>query len=144
MSLILSCKERRDQNICTNQKIQNKRVFAYWDLYTNNLEKGMATHPSILAWRIPWTEEPRGLQSMGSKRVRHHRMTNIHTQITKMRWFGCCCFPLPELWMLMGNKRKRNNCKDILIERLQAFSTWSWNLESLKTTLIKVSYYCIL
>ena len=29
------------------------------------LEKGMATHPSILAWRIPWTEEPGGLQSMG-------------------------------------------------------------------------------
>ena len=29
------------------------------------LEKGMATHSSILAWRIPWTEEPRGLQSMG-------------------------------------------------------------------------------
>ena len=31
------------------------------------LEKGMATHPSILAWRIPWTEEPGGLQSMGSQ-----------------------------------------------------------------------------
>ena len=29
------------------------------------LEEGMATHPSILAWRIPWTEEPDGLQSMG-------------------------------------------------------------------------------
>ena len=35
------------------------------------LEKGMATHSSILVWRIPWTEEPGGLQSMGSKRVRH-------------------------------------------------------------------------
>ena len=35
------------------------------------LEKGMATHSSILAWRIPWTEEPSGLQSMGSQRVRH-------------------------------------------------------------------------
>ena len=33
------------------------------------LEKGMATHPSILAWRIPWTEEPEGLQSMGLQRV---------------------------------------------------------------------------
>jgi hypothetical protein len=31
------------------------------------LEKGMATHSSILAWRIPWTEEPGGLQSMGSQ-----------------------------------------------------------------------------
>ena len=35
------------------------------------LEKGMATHPSILAQRIPWTEEPGGLQSIASQRVRH-------------------------------------------------------------------------
>ena len=34
------------------------------------LEKGMATHPSILAWRIPWTEEPGELPSVGSHRVR--------------------------------------------------------------------------
>ena len=36
------------------------------------LEKGMATHSSILAWRISWTEEPDSLQSMGSQRVRHN------------------------------------------------------------------------
>ena len=35
------------------------------------LEKEMATHSSILAWRIPWMEEPGGLQSMGSQRVGH-------------------------------------------------------------------------
>ena len=35
------------------------------------LEEGMTTHSSILAWRIPWTEEPGGLQSMGSKTVGH-------------------------------------------------------------------------
>ena len=35
------------------------------------LEKGMATHSSVLAWRIPWAEEPGGLQSMGSQRVGH-------------------------------------------------------------------------
>ena len=35
------------------------------------LENRMATHSSILAWRIPWTEEPGGLQSMGSQRVGH-------------------------------------------------------------------------
>ena len=34
------------------------------------LEKGMATHSIILAWKIPWTEDPGGLQSMGSKKVR--------------------------------------------------------------------------
>ena len=35
------------------------------------LEKGMATHSSILVWRIPWAEEPGRLQSMGSQKVRH-------------------------------------------------------------------------
>ena len=36
------------------------------------LEEGMATHSSIFAWRIPWAEEPGGLQLMGSQRVRHN------------------------------------------------------------------------
>ena len=35
------------------------------------LENGMATHSSILSWRIPWKEEPGGLQSMGSEKVKH-------------------------------------------------------------------------
>ena len=39
--------------------------------WEDSLEKGKATHSSFLAWRTPWTEEPRGLQSMGSQRVRH-------------------------------------------------------------------------
>ena len=38
----------------------------------------MATHSSTLAWRIPWTEEPGGLQSMGSQRVGHNCATNFH------------------------------------------------------------------
>jgi len=36
------------------------------------LEKEMATHSSIFAWRIPWTEKPGGLKSIGSQRVRHN------------------------------------------------------------------------
>ena len=40
------------------------------------LKKGMATHSSTLAWRIPWTEEPDGLQSVGSQRVRHNWVTS--------------------------------------------------------------------
>ena len=43
------------------------------------LEKGMATHSGILAWRIPWREEPGGLQSMESQRVRHNWATNTFT-----------------------------------------------------------------
>ena len=50
---------------------------ATWETWVRSLgqedplEKEMATHSSILAWRIPWTEEPGRLQSMGSQRVRH-------------------------------------------------------------------------
>ena len=42
------------------------------------LEKEMATHSSTLAWRIPWTEKPGRLQSMGSQRVGHDCVTNFH------------------------------------------------------------------
>ena len=48
------------------------------------LKDSMATHSSILAWRIPWTEEPGGLQSMGSQRVGHDRTTK-HTP-TSVKW----------------------------------------------------------
>ena len=41
------------------------------------LEKGTATHSSTLAWKIPWMEEPGGLQSMGSLRVRHNGATSL-------------------------------------------------------------------
>ena len=40
------------------------------------MQKEIATHSSILAWKIPWTEEPGGLQSMGSERVGHDWATN--------------------------------------------------------------------
>ena len=46
------------------------------------LEKGMATHSSILAWRIPWTEMPGGLQSIGSQRVGHDWNALAHTHAT--------------------------------------------------------------
>ena len=53
------------------------------------LEKEMATHSSILAWRIPWTEKPGGLQSMGSQRVRHNWETNTHIyNNTCLKWFN--------------------------------------------------------
>ena len=46
------------------------------------LEKGMATHSSIVAWEIAWTEEPGRLQSMGSQRDRHNRAINIFTSLS--------------------------------------------------------------
>ena len=54
-----------------------KSLPAMWETQVRSLggedplEKDMATHSSILAWRIPWTEEPDGLQSTGSQRVGH-------------------------------------------------------------------------
>ena len=49
------------------------------------LEKGTATHSSILAWRIPWTEEPGGLQSTGSQRVGHDWVTNTTTTTLQLK-----------------------------------------------------------
>ena len=43
--------------------------------WKDSLEEEMATHSNILAWKIPWTEEPRGLQSMGLQKVRHDLVT---------------------------------------------------------------------
>ena len=55
------------------QETQETRVQSLgWE---DPLEEGMATHSSILAWRIPWTEEPSGLQSMGLQRVWHRNWT---------------------------------------------------------------------
>ena len=61
-----------------------KNLPAVWETWLQSgqedpLEEGMATHSSILAWRIPWTEEPGGLQSMGSQRVNMtERVTYTH------------------------------------------------------------------
>jgi len=53
----------------------SKNLPAMWEIWVRSqnredpLEKEMATHSTILAWRIPWTEEPGGLQSMGLQRI---------------------------------------------------------------------------
>ena len=58
-----------EKNPPAMQETQEIRVRSLgWE---DSLEEGMATHSSILAWRIPWTEEPGGLQSTGSQRVGH-------------------------------------------------------------------------
>ena len=46
-----------------------KRLPAMWEIQVLSLEKEVTTHSSTLAWKIPWTEEPGRLQSMGSQRV---------------------------------------------------------------------------
>ena len=62
--------------------------FSYFILYFRNMihsEKAMATHSSTLAWKIPWMEEPGGLQSMGSLGVRHDWVTSL-SLFTFMHW----------------------------------------------------------
>ena len=49
-----------------------------------HMEKAMAPHSSTLAWKMPWTEEPGRLQSMGSQRVRHDRATSLSLSLVKM------------------------------------------------------------
>ena len=55
------------------------------------LEKGMATHSSILAWRIPWREDPGRLQSTGSQRVRHCWATSLHWENLLEKEMATCC-----------------------------------------------------
>ena len=69
---------RKDQKLKTSLVAQSlKRLSPVWETWVRSLgledplEKEMATHSSILAWRIPWTEEPGRLQSTGSQRVGH-------------------------------------------------------------------------
>ena len=69
------------------------------------LEKEVVTHSSILAWRIPWTERPGGLQSMGSQRVGHDWATSLSLisspsfflftflWLTQLFWTVCSCLP---------------------------------------------------
>ena len=66
------------KNLPTMQKTQVRSLSQ-----EDPLEKAMAPHSGILAWRIPWTEEPGGLQSVGSQRVRHDGVTL--TSVTSIR-----------------------------------------------------------
>ena len=77
--------------------IQETRL---WSLdHEGPLEKEMATHSSILAWRIPWTEEPGRLWSMGSQRIRHDWATNTvkKKDYTLFIWIW-------EVWYILINK----------------------------------------
>ena len=73
-----------------------KNLLAVWETWVqslgqeDSLEKGMATHSSILAWRTPWTEEPGRLHSMGLQRIRHDLVTDTFTLwcLLPVKWTG--------------------------------------------------------
>ena len=75
------------------------------------LEKGVATHSSLLAWRIPWTEEPGGLQSMGSQRVGYDWMTDAVTSLSHVN---------TELIHSAVQQKIAQHCK-VTIHQLQQF-----------------------
>ena len=79
-----------ERNPPSMQKMQEMRV---WSLgWEDPLEEEMATHSSTLAWKIPWTEEPGGLQSAGSQRVRHHwGKWRMHAHIHMHDTWMCLC-----------------------------------------------------
>ena len=85
----------------------------------------MATHSNTLAWKIPWTEEPGRLQSMGSQRVGHDWATSLHftrniTLPTKVHLVKAMVFPVVmygcESWTTKKAKHRRIN----------AFELWCW------------------
>ena len=73
------------------------------------LEEGMATHSSILAWRIPWTEEPGGLWSIGLKRIGHDRSNLPCTRTCRASWASLVGKNLPanagDLCSIPGTRR---------------------------------------
>ena len=72
------------------------------------LEKEMATHSSILAWKIPWTQEPGGLQSMGSQRVRHNLVTKQQQLIS-----FTCKSKSPTFQAPISSSVKRENHRNV-------------------------------
>ena len=86
------------QTVKDRPAMQEIRVqFLGWE---DPLEKAMVTHSSILAWRIPWTEEGGGLQSVGSQRVGHGRVTfTIIMYVLMDLWaFKLCVELVPVGW----------------------------------------------
>ena len=70
---------------CLQQSISISHRESFCHLLAGKMEKAMAPHSSTLAWKIPWMEEPGGLQSMGSRRVKHGWATSLSLS-TFMHW----------------------------------------------------------
>ena len=74
------------KNQCAMQELQDMQVQSLgWE---DPLEESMEIHSSILAWRIPWTEEPSGLQSIGSQRVRHNWTNLACMHVKRYLWLS--------------------------------------------------------
>ena len=85
------------------------------------LEKDMATHSSILAWEIPWTEEPSGVQSMGSQRVGHNLVTE-HACIYLSIYSSISHLSIYVSFYLSENEMHRKGDRDRVSEREKSIS----------------------
>ena len=96
------------------------------------LEKEMTTHFSILAWRIPWTEEPWGLQSTGLQRVGHDWVINIHC-IKRWRneliWNKKLVFCIPQWFYIMKGSRI---CHSYLLQNVPLWHIHYFQLKAIK------------
>ena len=98
------------------------------------LKKEMATHSSVLAWKIPWTEEPGRLKSMGSKRVGHDWATSlsllptwgVHHSVYYFFAFSYCS------WSSQGKNSEVVNCRSLL-----QWTTLCQNLISLSEHIVR-------
>ena len=89
------------------------------------LEKGMATHCSILAWRIPWAEEPGWLQSMESQSVGHDWVTNTYLDIFLV------CLPLGSSSSFKNVREKWVSGTSLVVQWLRLCASNAWGLGSI-------------
>ena len=118
----------------------NKVIFIYlfYNIYSFIclLEKEMATHSSIHAWKIPWMEEPGGLHPLGSQRVRHNWASNTHSHLfIGLQPVGPSVFLAAEPDLLVAACRSSSLTRD----QTQAPAFRAWNLSHWITREIPVS-----
>ena len=97
-----------------------------WSLgWEDPLEEGMATHSNILAWRIPWTEEPGKLQSVGSQRAIHDRTTKHSTYIHIYIYVNICLSVCLSLSIYIYIEREKTK---IITEESQSRVHWHFTI----------------
>ena len=108
------------------------QVTWFWSLsWEDPLEKERETHSRIFAWRTPWTEEPGGLQSMGSQRVGHDWVTKFHFRfnLSLLWWKNLICLAELGMWIFTYSEKTYSVCFALLA----LFFFWQyWFLDLLK------------
>ena len=138
MSFLLpSCLLRNHKHGSRILSFVSSMLLSPWDLNPSHQpsEKAMAPHSSTLAWKIPWMEEPGGLQSMGSLRVRHDWATSIFTFMHwRRKWqpLQCSCLENPRdggAWWaaISGVAQSRTRLKRLSSSSSSSLQT-SWEL----------------